>query len=280
MARINAVLRRAGPRRSRARCCGAPTSRWTTRRTSCAAPASRCRCRRPSTTCCASCSSTRAGCVSKPQILDHVWQYDFGGDGGVVETYIGYLRKKVDSVEPRLIQTIRGFGLHAAGGTVGRDVAARPPARGHGGRGVRARRPRRSSSPAPPRPTWSTGSTSSSPSARRDPGRSVRRASTGPTSLYAGRHRPRQRHGRRPIGSTRTCTERGNAPLPHDASAEAVHARRTGAAVHGRQHQRLGQLPRVTRPRACPAARVSLVALSLHDVDATMSRLGLVLDRR
>jgi two-component system OmpR family response regulator len=48
--------------------------------------------------------------LSKPQILDHVWQYDFGGDGGVVETYIGYLRKKIDSSEPRLIQTIRGFG--------------------------------------------------------------------------------------------------------------------------------------------------------------------------
>jgi two-component system OmpR family response regulator len=48
--------------------------------------------------------------LSKSQILDHVWQYDFGGDGGVVETYIGYLRKKVDRVEPRLIQTVRGFG--------------------------------------------------------------------------------------------------------------------------------------------------------------------------
>ena len=48
--------------------------------------------------------------LSKAQILDHVWQYDFGGDGGVVETYIGYLRRKVDDVEPRLIQTIRGVG--------------------------------------------------------------------------------------------------------------------------------------------------------------------------
>jgi two-component system OmpR family response regulator len=48
--------------------------------------------------------------LSKPQILDHVWQYDFGGDGGVVETYIGYLRKKIDTVDPRLIQTVRGFG--------------------------------------------------------------------------------------------------------------------------------------------------------------------------
>ncbi|MGE3621381.1 MAG: response regulator transcription factor [Acidimicrobiia bacterium] len=48
--------------------------------------------------------------LSKAQILDHVWQYDFGGDGGVVETYIGYLRRKLDTGEPRLIHTIRGVG--------------------------------------------------------------------------------------------------------------------------------------------------------------------------
>ncbi len=48
--------------------------------------------------------------LSKAQILDHVWQYDFGGDGSVVETYISYLRKKVDRVEPALIHTVRGFG--------------------------------------------------------------------------------------------------------------------------------------------------------------------------
>jgi two-component system OmpR family response regulator len=48
--------------------------------------------------------------VSKAQILDHVWQYDFGGDGGIVETYIGYLRRKIDHVEPKLIHTIRGVG--------------------------------------------------------------------------------------------------------------------------------------------------------------------------
>jgi two-component system OmpR family response regulator len=48
--------------------------------------------------------------LSKAQILDHVWKYDFGGDGGVVETYIGYLRRKVDHVEPKLIHTVRGFG--------------------------------------------------------------------------------------------------------------------------------------------------------------------------
>ncbi len=48
--------------------------------------------------------------MSKAQILDHVWQYDFGGDANVVETYISYLRKKIDGFDPPLIQTIRGVG--------------------------------------------------------------------------------------------------------------------------------------------------------------------------
>ena len=48
--------------------------------------------------------------LSKAQILDHVWKYDFGGDAGVVETYIGYLRRKIDTSEPKLLHTIRGVG--------------------------------------------------------------------------------------------------------------------------------------------------------------------------
>jgi two-component system OmpR family response regulator len=48
--------------------------------------------------------------VSKSQILDHVWDYDFGGDAGIVETYISYLRKKIDVFNPPLIHTVRGVG--------------------------------------------------------------------------------------------------------------------------------------------------------------------------
>jgi two-component system OmpR family response regulator len=48
--------------------------------------------------------------LTRAQILDHVWRYDFGGDAGVLETYISYLRKKIDFVEPRLIHTVRGVG--------------------------------------------------------------------------------------------------------------------------------------------------------------------------
>jgi two-component system OmpR family response regulator len=47
---------------------------------------------------------------SKAQIMDHVWQYDFGGDGGIVETYIGYLRRKIDAGATPLIHTVRGVG--------------------------------------------------------------------------------------------------------------------------------------------------------------------------
>lgn len=48
--------------------------------------------------------------LSKAKILDNVWHYDFGGDGNVVESYISYLRRKIDTKEPPLIQTVRGVG--------------------------------------------------------------------------------------------------------------------------------------------------------------------------
>ena len=48
--------------------------------------------------------------LSKSQILDHVWHYDFAGEANVVETYISYLRKKIDRFDPPLIHTVRGVG--------------------------------------------------------------------------------------------------------------------------------------------------------------------------
>ena len=48
--------------------------------------------------------------LSKAQILDHVWDYDFRGQSGIVESYISYLRRKIDAEEPALIQTRRGVG--------------------------------------------------------------------------------------------------------------------------------------------------------------------------
>jgi len=48
--------------------------------------------------------------LSKAQILDHVWNYDFGGEANVVESYVSYLRRKIDTTEPRLLHTLRGVG--------------------------------------------------------------------------------------------------------------------------------------------------------------------------
>jgi two-component system, OmpR family, response regulator len=48
--------------------------------------------------------------LTRAQLLDHVWSYDFGGDARVLETYISYLRKKLDAHGPSLIHTVRGVG--------------------------------------------------------------------------------------------------------------------------------------------------------------------------
>ena len=48
--------------------------------------------------------------LSKDQILDYVWEYDFGGNAGIVETYVGYLRKKLGDANGSRIETVRGFG--------------------------------------------------------------------------------------------------------------------------------------------------------------------------
>jgi two-component system, OmpR family, response regulator len=48
--------------------------------------------------------------LTREQILNHVWDYDFGGDARVLETYVSYLRKKLDAHGPPLIHTVRGVG--------------------------------------------------------------------------------------------------------------------------------------------------------------------------
>ena len=48
--------------------------------------------------------------MSKAQILDHVWEYDFAGESGIVESYVSYLRRKIDADGPPLLHTVRGVG--------------------------------------------------------------------------------------------------------------------------------------------------------------------------
>jgi two-component system OmpR family response regulator len=54
--------------------------------------------------------SNQGRVLTRHELLDHVWNHDFGGDARVLETYISYLRRKIDDVEPRLIHTVRGVG--------------------------------------------------------------------------------------------------------------------------------------------------------------------------
>lgn len=49
--------------------------------------------------------------LTRAQILDRVWSYDFDGDPSVVDTYVSYLRRKMDDVSPKLIHTVRGVGF-------------------------------------------------------------------------------------------------------------------------------------------------------------------------
>ncbi len=49
--------------------------------------------------------------LSRDQILDQVWSYDFEGDPSVVDTYVSYLRRKIDHLSPKLIHTVRGMGF-------------------------------------------------------------------------------------------------------------------------------------------------------------------------
>jgi len=54
---------------------------------------------------------TNAGRVlSRAQILDTVWQYDFNGDSSIIESFVSNLRRKVDATDPKLIHTVRGVG--------------------------------------------------------------------------------------------------------------------------------------------------------------------------
>jgi len=57
------------------------------------------------------CLMANAGrAVTRAQILDHVWQYDFDGESSIIESFMSNLRKKVDNTEPKLIHTVRGVG--------------------------------------------------------------------------------------------------------------------------------------------------------------------------
>ena len=107
--RIEALLRRPAGRVKRH---GSHSATWSSTRTpirsSTTAPKSRSR--RPSSASFASCCINRGRVMSKAQIVDHVWEYDFDGNYGIVETYVSYLRRKLGDADGSLVQTVRGVG--------------------------------------------------------------------------------------------------------------------------------------------------------------------------
>ncbi len=112
VARIRAVLRRSqrgsdGAERLRA----SATSSWTRTPTRCAAAATAIDLTPTEFKLLRYLMRNPGRVLSKAQILDHVWEYDFGGDASIVETYISYLRRKIDAGQPTaLIHTVRGVG--------------------------------------------------------------------------------------------------------------------------------------------------------------------------
>jgi two-component system OmpR family response regulator len=64
--------------------------------------------------------------VSRSQILEHVWEYDFDGDASSVETYISYLRRKLDDRDGQVIRTVRGFGYSLRTGDASVEAGAAP----------------------------------------------------------------------------------------------------------------------------------------------------------
>ena len=110
--RIRALLRRGNDRAGRRpdRCCATPTSSWTRRRTRCAGPASSVDLSPTEFNLLRYLLANAGRVVSKAQILDRVWSYDFGGDGRIVESYVYYLRRKLDRLGPPMIHTVRGVG--------------------------------------------------------------------------------------------------------------------------------------------------------------------------
>ena len=112
--RIQAILRRtrhgAAAATTPASASGAPTSSSTSPPTGSGGPAPRSSCRPPSSASSATCSPTRAGCSRRPRSSTTSGSTTSTATASIVETYISYLRKKVDHVEPRLIRTIRGVG--------------------------------------------------------------------------------------------------------------------------------------------------------------------------
>ena len=182
--------------------------------------------------------------LTRAQLLDHVWDYDFGGDARVLETYISYLRKKLDAHGPPLIHTVRGVGYALRPPRHVMRVAARAADRRRCSRsaavGLLAAR-RRSPTPSSAR-SCSTASTSRRAARCRVVERALERAGSGVAARRRGerRRRPRPRGGAPAPGLP-------PAPTASCATPTGQRARHDVARVRPERHRRRPSCPRPCR---------------------------------
>ena len=211
--------------------------------------------------------------LSKAQILDRVWNYDFGGQANVVELYISYLRKKIDAGRAPMIHTMRGAGLRAqAGMTVAHRAAG--PDRGRAGPravslliGVAATLAIRN------RLTGQVDDQLARDRSRRPAARAGAAAAPGQHSrpgTIVGRASPTTRP--RTVGY-RSAAGGGSGRRPLSADDELAPCADVPAdgEVHDRRDRRARQLPRPGR-RGRSGAAPSSSALPTDDVDDAVGR--------
>ncbi len=199
--------------------------------------------------------------LSKAQILQNVWHYDFGGSRNVVETYVSYLRRKLDAAGPPLIRTVRqvGYMLEAEQVVPTASRCARASSSAWSSWRASGSSPR-TSSPTPRCAASSSRAptTSSTPRIRRPRARSMARRPRREPAAAVDRRRPGHRTaGSESAGAVRPASarerddrgDRGRAAVSRDeegaasAPAEDDHAhvasrRRPGQLLHGQSHHR------------------------------------------
>ena len=110
VARLRVVMRRAGPSPTGGRLVYADLELNEEAHLVTRGGSHRCRCRPPSTACSGYFLEHAERVVSRAELLEAVWHRDEEEGTNVVDTYVGYLRRKVDHVDPKLLHTVRGFG--------------------------------------------------------------------------------------------------------------------------------------------------------------------------
>ena len=220
--------------------------------------------------------------LTRAQILDHVWDYDFGGDARVLETYISYLRKKLDLHGPPLIHTVRGVGYalrRRAHDRVAARAAGRRRARARRrGHAARRRRHLRRAAHVPARPRRHAAAGARLPALAHADRRGPTATGSRPAATAARRPARRRRRAVRHLRpAARQHGQVLDSELPRPATTPAPSPTLPGHIAVGSADRRHA---RRRLPRARPATRATgptiVAAIPLTATDQTLNRLLLV----